>query len=385
MDAGEDLIIEIAPGLAAVEKSAWDSLARAAAGVFNPFVSWDFLEALEASGCVAPETGWAPRHVLARTRDGRLVGAAPAYLKSHSYGEYVFDHSWADALNRAGGRYYPKLQIAAPFTPVPGPRLLAPSPSVKIALLEGAATFARDIGASSVHATFVEPDDAKLGTAAGYLPRAGVQFHWTNEGYASFDDFLGALSSSKRKSIRKEREKALDGLKVRVAIDQEISRQDWDFFFQCYMDTGARKWGQPYLNRAFFDLLAARMGPSCVLFLAETEDDGQRVACALNLRGSDTLYGRYWGALAHVPFLHFELCYYQAIDFAIANGLKRAEAGAQGEHKLLRGYAPVPTHSLHWIDHPGLREAVARFLAAETPAIADEIEALDRHTPFKKE
>lgn len=384
MDAGADITIEIAPGLAAVEKGAWDQLAQPPGVAFNPFVSWDFLEALEATGCVAQETGWAPRHILARNRDGRLVGAAPAYLKSHSYGEYVFDHSWADALNRAGGRYYPKLQIAAPFTPVPGPRLLATQAAVKIALLQGAAAFAHDIRASSVHATFVEGADVTLGEQAGYLSRAGVQFHWTNDGYASFDDFLAALSSSKRKSIRKEREKALEGLKVRVAVGEMISRQDWDFFFRCYMDTGARKWGQPYLNRAFFDLLATRMGQFCVLFLAET-DDGERVACALNLKGSDTLYGRYWGAIAHVPFLHFELCYYQAIDFAIAHGLNRAEAGAQGEHKLLRGYAPIATHSLHWIAHQGLRDAVQRFLAVETPAIADEIEALDRHTPFKKE
>jgi predicted N-acyltransferase len=384
MDARPSVHIEITPAMAGVEKAAWDGLANPPGQPFNPFISWDFLEALEASGCVAPDTGWAARHILARDRSGALVGAAPAYLKSHSYGEYVFDHSWADALHRAGGRYYPKLQIAAPFTPVPGPRLLAGSVDVQAALLAGAAAFATQCNASSVHATFTTEAEAALGPSCEYLHRTGVQFHWENDGYTDFTDFLAALSSNKRKSIRKERQRALDGLHVRIAEGDGITPADWDFFFECYTHTGARKWGRPYLNRAFFTLLAERMGGACVLFIAETPR-GQRIASALNLKGSDTLYGRYWGALADVPFLHFELCYYQAIDYALAHGLRRCEAGAQGEHKLLRGYAPVATHSLHWIAHSGLRQAIKSFLAAETPAIAEEIEQLESHTPFKKD
>ncbi len=379
--SGDTITITLAPGLAGVSRADWDALANPEGDRFDPFISYDFLAALEDSGCTGATAGWEPLHVLAH--DGaRLVGAMPLYLKSHSYGEYVFDHSWADAMRRAGGTYYPKLQCAAPFTPVTGRRLLARDESAERALIVGAVEAAKVMGASSVHVTFPTQDEwTRLG-AAGFLQRTGVQFHWANAGYASFDDFLKALSANKRKTIRRERVRAVEGLTVRRLQGEEIKPAHWDFFFRCYMDTGARKWGSPYLNRAFFRLLGERMGHRCVLFLAEA--DGKPLACALNLVGSDTIYGRYWGCMAEVPFLHFELCYYQAIDYAIEHGLKHVEAGAQGEHKLLRGYAPVTTYSAHWIAHGGLRNAVASYLEHERPAIADEIEALDAHTPFRK-
>ena len=380
--SGDTLNITLAQGLSGVSRAEWDAVANPAGERFDPFISHDFLDALEASRCVGARAGWAPHHVLARDDTGRLIGAMPLYLKSHSYGEYVFDHSWADAMRRAGGDYYPKLQCAAPFTPVTGRRIFAVDARTERALLAGALEAAKALRASSLHITFpTEQEWDRLG-AAGFLQRTGVQFHWSNAGYASFAEFLAALSSGKRKTIRRERARAVEGLTVKRLRGDDIKPVHWDFFFRCYMDTGSRKWGSPYLNRDFFHLLGDRMGDKCVLFLAEA--GGKPIACALNLVGSDTIYGRYWGCVAEIPFLHFELCYYQAIDFAIEHGLARVEAGAQGEHKLLRGYAPVTTYSAHWIAHGGLRAAVAQFLSQERPAVADEIEALDAHTPFRK-
>ncbi len=380
--ARDSVEISLAPGLLGVDRAAWDALANPPGARFDPFIAWDFLEALEATGCVGGRSGWEPRHLLAHDASGALVGAMPLYLKLHSMGEYVFDHSWADAMRRAGGTYYPKLQCAAPFTPVTGRRIFARDGAVADALVSGAIEAARILRASSVHVTF--PTEAEWNTLgdSGFLRRTGVQFHWDNPGYAGFADFLAALSSGKRKTIRRERERATEGLTIHRLEGADITAGHWDFFFRCYMDTGARKWGSPYLNRAFFTELGARMAARCVLFLAAR--DGRPVAAALNLKGSDTLYGRYWGCTEDIPFLHFELCYYQAMDYAIAHGFARVEAGAQGEHKLLRGYAPVTTYSAHWIAHPGLRNAVAQFLENERPAVADEIEALAEHTPFRK-
>jgi predicted N-acyltransferase len=323
-------------------------------------------------------------HVLAHDAGGQLVGAMPLYLKNHSYGEYVFDRGWADALERAGGRYYPKLQSAAPFTPATGRRLLTanPDPEIERALIAGALDVARQTSASSLHITFLTGEEQARVKQHGLMSRTGVQFHWDNAGYKTFADFLAVLSSGKRKTIRRERARACEGLDVKALIGSDITEAYWDFFFECYQDTGSRKWGSPYLNREFFSIIGERMADKIVLFVAE--DSGRPIASALNFIGGDTLYGRYWGRVDEREFLHFELCYYRAIDLAIERGLKRVEAGAQGEHKLARGYAPVPTYSSHWIAHPGLREAVGRFLAQETPAMADEIEYLAEHTPFRK-
>jgi uncharacterized protein len=365
MDGSDALNLSVLGGLAEIDRAAWDALANPPGQAFDPFLSWDFLQALEASGCVGDDAGWRPAHILARDHTGAPIGAMPLYLKDHSYGEYVFDHAWADALMRAGGRYYPKLQCAAPFTPVPGRRLLARDPATFKALAQAAIALAQRAKLSSVHVTFAPPEQTAALQSLGFLRRTGVQYHWFNDGYARFDDFLAALSSQKRKSIRRE-----------------ITARDLDVFFRCYMDTGSRKWGQPYLNRDFFALIGERMADRVVLFMAEA--DGRPIASALNFLGADALYGRYWGRIEDRPFLHFELCYYQAIDLAIELGLARVEAGAQGEHKLARGYVPVTTHSAHWIAHPGLRDAVSRFLEAETPAVADEVEMLTEHAPFKK-
>jgi predicted N-acyltransferase len=383
MDSGDAISVQVLGELRAIDRESWDALANPPTAPFDPFLSWDFLQALEQSGCASAARGWRPAHLIARDRANAIVGAMPLYAKDHSYGEYVFDHSWADALMRAGGRYYPKLQCAVPFTPVPGRRILANDAGVELALAQAAIALAQRAGASSVHATFASAELCERLEPLGYLTRVGMQYHWFNRGYASFEDFLADLSSQKRKNIRKERMRATEGLVIKRLRGAEISARDWDFFFRCYMDTGGRKWGSPYLNRVFFALMSERMADRCVLFLAE--EDGHPVASALNLLGGEALYGRYWGRVADAPFLHFELCYYQAIELAIELKLARVEAGAQGEHKLARGYVPTPTYSAHWIADRGLRDAVKRYLNAEAPAIVEEAEALAEHAPFKKQ
>ncbi|MCZ4342478.1 GNAT family N-acetyltransferase [Sphingomonadaceae bacterium G21617-S1] len=367
-----------AEGVSSFDRQDWD----ACAGADNPFVSHDFLSALEDSGSAVARTGWQPVPIVIDGEDGRPAAILPAYAKSHSQGEYVFDHGWADAWHRAGGQYYPKLQIAVPFSPVPGPRLLLRDPSLGAALIGAAETLTREHDLSSAHATFVETDQIPLFEAAGWLIRTDRQFHWANRGYGCFDDFLAQLASRKRKAIRKERAAAVAGLEIVHLTGAAIKAQHWDAFWQFYQDTSARKWGRPYLTRAFFALLGERMADRVLLIMALR--DGRPIAGALNLIGSDALYGRNWGAIEDVPFLHFELCYYQAIEAAIARGLARVEAGAQGEHKLARGYEPVPTYSAHFIPHPGFRRAVAEYLEEERRAIAANIEGLGDYTPFRK-
>jgi predicted N-acyltransferase len=367
-----------AEGVSSFDRQDWD----ACAGADNPFVSHDFLSALEDSGSAVARTGWQPVPIVIDGEDGRPAAILPAYAKSHSQGEYVFDHGWADAWHRAGGQYYPKLQIAVPFSPVPGPRLLLRDPSLGAALIGAAETLTREHDLSSAHATFVETDQIPLFEAAGWLIRTDRQFHWANRGYGCFDDFLAQLASRKRKAIRKERAAAVAGLEIVHLTGAAIEARHWDAFWQFYQDTSARKWGRPYLTRAFFALLGERMADRVLLIMALR--DGRPIAGALNLIGSDALYGRNWGAIEDVPFLHFELCYYQAIEAAIARGLARVEAGAQGEHKLARGYEPVPTYSAHFIPHPGFRRAVAEYLEEERRAIAANIEGLGDYTPFRK-
>jgi predicted N-acyltransferase len=352
---------------------------------YNPFVSHDFLMALEESGSATARTGWLGRHLVVEGEDGRPAGLVPCYQKSHSMGEYVFDQGWADAYERAGGAYYPKLQVSVPFTPATGPRLLVrdgAAPQTRALLAAGLVALARQIGSSSVHATFLDEVDAETLDDNDFLARTDQQFHFINEGYLDFEDFLGALASRKRKAIRRERREALEGgINVEHLTGKAITEDDWDAFFGFYMDTGSRKWGRPYLNRLFFSLLGERMADRVLLIMAKR--DGKPIAGALNLIGSDALYGRYWGANEDVPFLHFELCYHQAVDWAIAHGLPRVEAGAQGDHKLARGYRPIVTRSAHWIADRGLRRAVADYLARERAAVAADHEFLDEHTPFK--
>ncbi len=374
----EPISARIAEGVASIPAAQWD----ACAGDGNPFLSHAFLSALEASGSVGPATGWQSLPIVIEDADGVPAAIAPAYAKSHSQGEYVFDHAWADAYERAGGRYYPKIQVAVPFTPVPGPRLLLRDPALAPALIAGIAALTDNNRLSSAHATFVDEAQLPLFEQAGWLVRAGTQFHWHNRDYADFDAFLSDLSSRKRKAIRKERERAIEGLTIRHLTGAEITEAHWDAFWVFYQDTGSRKWGRPYLTRSFFSLLGEAMGDRVLLMLAER--DGRPIAGALNLIGADTLYGRYWGCVEDVPFLHFELCYYQAIDAAIARGLARVEAGAQGEHKLARGYAPVTTWSAHYIPDPGFRRAIADYLAHERDAVAQEQDYLGELAPFKR-
>ncbi|WP_456297670.1 GNAT family N-acetyltransferase [Elstera litoralis] len=346
-----------------------------------------FLAALEESGSVSLRTGWVPRHLVAESSDGRIVGLVPLYLKGHSWGEYVFDQGWADAFQRAGGSYYPKLQGGVPFTPVPGPRLLvAPDAPMETRqkLAEALAEIGTRLGLSSVHVTFAEDADMDALTAAGFLERHGYQFHWQNRGYGNFDDFLGELASRKRKAIRKERESvAASGLAIHTRVGGDIQARHWDAFYDFYLATVDKRWGSAYLTRPFFDRIAETLAERVVLIVAE-DGRGTPVAGALNLRGADTLYGRNWGAIVDVPFLHFELCYYRALDYAIAEGLPKVEAGAQGEHKLQRGYLPTRTRSAHWIANPSFRRAVANFLEQERPAIAEQMVALLPLSPFKR-
>jgi predicted N-acyltransferase len=384
----------VIPSISAVDAKAWDACAnppgrpadQAEGERFNPFIAHAFLDALEASGSVGGRSGWTPAHVTVEDRRGRLVAAAPCYLKSHSQGEYVFDHAWADAYERAGGRYYPKLQVAAPFTPVTGRRLLvaADAPEGARETLVGALRELRkETRASSIHVTFPTAEDADRLSNAGFLVRTGEQFHFQCEDYRSFDDFLAALASRKRKTIRRERTEALAGdVTVEWVTGAALTEKHWDAFFEFYMDTGSRKWGSPYLTRDFFTKVSAVLADRILLVLAKR--NGRYIAGALNFIGDDALYGRNWGAIEERPFLHFELCYYQAIDFALKHGLKRVEAGAQGEHKLARGYRPVPTYSAHELADQRLSDAVADYLRREREAVKETIAYYDEHAPFKK-
>jgi uncharacterized protein len=380
--------LRIISEIATLDAVHWDRCAAPEAATYNPFVSHAFLKCLEDAGTVGGRSGWKPQHLVLENEAGQVLAVAPAYLKSHSQGEYIFDHGWAEAFQRAGGAYYPKLQIAVPFTPVPGPRFMAaPGPdqeSNERLLAAAAIEVTKQLDISSLHATFTSEGEFERLGKAGLLQRVTQQYHWKNDNYGSFNDFLAALSSRKRKTLRKERETALSaGLTIRHLKGREITEGHWDAFFQFYMDTGSRKWGRPYLNRKVFSLFGEAMGDRCLLILAER--NGQAVAGALNMIGGDCIYGRYWGCIEHHPCLHFELCYYQAMDYAIANKLPRVEAGAQGDHKLARGYLPVPTYSLHWIADPGFRRAVDRFLKEERAHVAEQRELLAEYAPFKKD
>lgn len=382
-DADGSITVRVHAAIAEVPAAAWD----ACAGDINPSVSYAFLSALEDSGSTTARTGWTPQHLSLAGPDGTVVGVVPLYAKTHSYGEYVFDYGWADAYERAGGRYYPKLLSAVPFTPVPGPRLLlhpAAPPQAQMHLIAAMVELANRRRISSVHVTFPERSEAEALTEAGFLQRIGQQFHWTNEGYRDFDDYLAALNSRKRKAVKKERREAIgDGLEIEVLTGDDLKPRHWDAFYRFYLATSDRKWGQAYLNRKFFALVGERMPEKVVLVMAQR--DGKYVAGALNLLGKETIYGRNWGSYGDYKFLHFECCYYRAIEFAINRGLKRVEAGAQGPHKLQRGYLPVPTYSAHWIPDPGFRRAVAQFLAREREMVERKIEGLAEFSPFRRE
>jgi predicted N-acyltransferase len=386
MPGENEATIKVLAQISDVPAEAWDRVANPGSMPFDPFVSHAFLKALEEAGTVGPRTGWMPRHVILE-EGGTLVGAMPCYLKSHSRGEYIFDYGWAEAYERAGGRYYPKLQSAVPFTPVPGRRFLVEpdgrAPEREQLLVAGAIEVAKRQGVSSLHITFLSEGEWSRIGALGLLQRTDKQFHWQNGGYRTFEDFLATLASRKRKTVRKEREQALAaGITIEWVTGGALTEAHWDAFFQFYMDTGSRKWGSPYLNRQFFSLLGTAMADRCLLIMARR---GNRyIAGALNLIGGDCLYGRYWGAVEQHPCLHFEVCYYQAIEYAIANGLARVEAGAQGEHKLARGYMPTPTYSLHWIRDAGFRKAVQRYLTEERAEMHEQRQILAAYGPYKK-
>lgn len=365
-----------------VSETDWNGCATSEEDGLNPFCSHGFLSALEESGCVSAKSGWLPQHIILENND-KIIGALPLYLKSHSQGEYVFDHGWANAFEQAGGRYYPKLQSSIPFSPVTGPRLLSQNVEYKNILLDAAIEYAHKYHISSVHFTFINDEDFDVMRARKLLHRQDQQFHWINNGYKSFEDFLVMLSSRKRKNIQKERLKALEAeLDIEWILADQITEDHWNFYFEFYMNTANRKWGRPYLNRTFFSLLSEKIPNDLLLIMAKR--DGRYIAGALNLIGNKTLYGRYWGATEYHKFLHFELCYYQAIDFAIKHKLSKVEAGAQGEHKIARGYIPCPTNSMHWIENLSFREAVKNFLDQERKAVGREIEYLSEFTPFKK-
>jgi predicted N-acyltransferase len=374
--------ISLVPSIARIPAAEWD----ACAGTGNPFVSHAFLSALEETGCVGGRTGWTPQHLVARTAAGAPIGVAPLYAKTHSYGEYVFDHGWANAYERAGGAYYPKLQSCVPFTPVTGPRLLlhpdAPADGAAV-LVAGLEAAARQTGVSSLHVTFPTESEWSMLGEAGWLLRTGQQYHWENRGYRCFDDFLGELNSRKRKSIRRERREVADaGVEVLALSGGDLRPEHWDAFHRFYMDTAGRKWGQPYLNRAFFHRIGETMADRIVLMLGRR--GGEWICGALNLVGGDALYGRNWGAVVDVPFLHFEACYYRAMDVAIERGLARVEAGAQGEHKIQRGYLPTRTRSAHWVADPGFRRAIADYLERERTAVDRDMELLAEYAPFRQ-
>jgi len=373
-DRETEFVAKIASGVSGLNATAWDRLTDGG----DPFVTHAFLSALEESGSVGSDSGWIPASILVEDDASHLLAAAPAYLKSHSQGEYVFDHGWAEAWERAGGAYYPKLQVAVPFTPVPGPRLLGSRPQHLLAAIESV-TVQNEL--SSAHITFADEPAAAEADRRGWLTRHGIQYHWFNRDYSSFDEFLGALRSSKRKAIRKERAGARQGLDFVALRGAEIGPHDWDAMWAFYQDTGSRKWGHPYLTREFFDIVGEKLGEKLLLLLALR--DGRPIAGALNLIGWDTLYGRYWGCIEEVEFLHFELCYYQALEWAIEHGLKSVQAGAQGEHKLARGYEPVVTKSVHFIPNPNFRKAVADFLEAERAGVEQEIRWLRNSLPYR--
>ena len=386
-----EITLRVTNAIGAVPAEAWNACANpvsngASAPYYNPFVCHDFLSALELSGSARGRTGWQPMHLLAES-SGQLVGAVPCYAKSHSQGEYVFDHGWADAYERAGGDYYPKLQVTVPFTPASGPRLLlrpgSQAEAVRDALANGLAEVCRRSKVSSVHVTFLTEAEWRFLGARGYLQRTHRQFHWENADYGSFDDFLGALASRKRKTIRRERSDALaDGITVHWLTGSDLTENVWDTFFEFYMHTGSRKWGHPYLTRSFYSLAGEKMGERILLVMAKR--NGRWIAGAINFIGSDTLFGRHWGAIEHHPFLHFEVCYYQAIDYAIRHKLKRVEAGAGGQHKVLRGYMPTTTYSAHYILDPALRRAIADYLTHERAHVAAEIDEFAEVAPFRK-
>ncbi|WP_112945695.1 MULTISPECIES: GNAT family N-acetyltransferase [unclassified Rhizobium] len=387
----DELSIRIERSFTAISPESWSKLAGASRSstsiAYNPFVSHAFLSSLEESGSATAETGWLGHHMLLETEDGRLVGALPGYLKNHSRGEYVFDHGWADAFERAGGRYYPKLQCSIPFTPATGPRLLVaedyPRLAVQDAMAESLKEVVRRLGVSSAHITFVPDDEMAVLESEEYLHRTDQQFHFINEGYANHDEFLETLASRKRKALRKERRAALEnGISIDWLTGSDLTEDIWDQFFAFYMDTGSRKWGRPYLTREFYSLIGERMPEDILLVMAR--HNGRYVAGAINFIGSETLYGRHWGCIEDHPFLHFEVCYHQAIDFALAKGLKRVEAGAQGEHKLARGYLPVTTHSAHYVAHAGLRQAIGDYLARERDDVEHMNEILSEHSPFRR-
>jgi predicted N-acyltransferase len=379
--------IRIISSLKDIDADAWNALQPSEC--FNPFISYGFLYALEKSGSAISKTGWLGQHLILEDDKGEMLGAIPCYLKNHSQGEYVFDHGWADAFERAGGNYYPKLQCSVPFTPATGSRFLVPQcegREIRMnALAQGLQQLCERMEVSSAHITFMEEDEWKFAGEQGYLRRKDQQFHWLNDGYKTFDDFLAKLSSRKRKNIKKERHVALadNGITIDLLKGDEIDERTWDRFFAFYNDTGMRKWGQPYLTREFFTMIGEMMPQRTLLIMAKREDE--YVAGALNFIGDDCLYGRHWGCLEDHPCLHFEVCYYQAIDYAIEHGLKRVEAGAQGSHKLARGYVPVTTHSAHWITNPGFRDAVEDYLVRERREVDRHNQILSEHAPFKKE
>jgi len=374
--------IETIPSLSEFSREAWDALANPPDQVYNPFISWDFLEAMESSGSVRAETGWQPAHIALR-RDDEVVGVMPGYIKGHSQGEYIFDHAFADAYSRAGGRYYPKFLSAVPFTPATGRRLLAPLAEDRAFLCQGALGAAAQLGFSGAHLNFLTEGEAQLAEQAGYALRTGEQFHFEDRGYGDWQGFLDALASRKRKALRKERSSLADSdLEIEWVSGSDIQEKHLDAFWWFYQDTGARKWGSPYLTRTAFTLLAERMPEKILYIFAKRGED--YVAGAMNLIGSDTLYGRYWGCSEHIPFLHFELCYYQAIDYALQHGLKRVEAGAQGEHKLARGYEPVAIRSAHRMIDDGFQDAIRDYLSREKQHVEQELDLLKAYTPFKK-
>ena len=387
-----DLRIRVIPAMADIPAGAWDACANPNSNSqeksYNPFISHAFLSALEASGSATARTGWQPQHLLAETEDGTVLGAAPAYLKTHSRGEYVFDAGWAEAYERAGGSYYPKVQVSVPFTPAAGRRLLVPpsenADNIRQGLASGLIELAELRDASSVHVTFAPENEWRLLGELGYLQRNDQQFHWENANYGTFDDFLGALAARKRKAIRRERREALEhGIEVVWITGSDLTESVWDHFFAFYMETGSRKWGRPYLTRQFYSLIGETMRERVLLVMAKRA--GRYIAGAINFIGSDALYGRHWGAVEHHPFLHFELCYYQAIEFAIQTRLARVEAGAQGEHKLARGYMPVTTYSAHYIADPALRRAIADYLKRERAYVAAAGSELAAMGPFRKD